>query len=82
MRVLKNIWSQVHLYLLWLLASALIWGLTFSFLTDAKLQNRARCYLTYTNGETHRILRENTITGSRKSGRCSESTGSMSFRSS
>ena len=31
----------------------------FSFLTDAPLQNRARCYLTYTNGETHRILREN-----------------------
>lgn len=32
----------------------------FSFLTDAKtLQNRIRCYLTYTNGETHRIIRDN-----------------------
>ena len=31
----------------------------FSFLTDAELKNRARCYLTYTNEETHRILREN-----------------------
>ena len=32
----------------------------FSFLTDpAALRNRARCYLTYTNEETHRIIREN-----------------------
>lgn len=32
----------------------------FSFMTDAgALQNRARCYLTYTNEETHRIIREN-----------------------
>ncbi len=31
----------------------------FSFLTDAPLCNRAQCYLTYTNEETHRILREN-----------------------
>nr|MCR4708496.1 tRNA uridine-5-carboxymethylaminomethyl(34) synthesis enzyme MnmG [Clostridiales bacterium] len=31
----------------------------FSFLTDAALTNRARCYLTWTNEDTHRILREN-----------------------
>ncbi len=32
----------------------------FSFLTDpAPLENRAVCYLTYTNAETHRIIREN-----------------------
>ena len=31
----------------------------FSFLTDGALQNRAKCYLTYTNEETHRIIREN-----------------------
>ena len=32
----------------------------FSFLTDAKgLRNRAICYLTYTNPETHRIILEN-----------------------
>ncbi|HIU15031.1 MAG TPA: tRNA uridine-5-carboxymethylaminomethyl(34) synthesis enzyme MnmG [Candidatus Ventricola intestinavium] len=31
----------------------------FSFLTDGLLQNRARCYLTYTNEQTHRIIREN-----------------------
>ena len=31
----------------------------FSFLTDGKLENRAMCYMTYTNEETHRIIREN-----------------------
>ncbi len=31
----------------------------FSFRTEHKLHNQALCYLTYTNGETHRIIREN-----------------------
>ena len=31
----------------------------FSFSTEDKPRNRAVCYLTYTNAETHRILREN-----------------------
>ena len=31
----------------------------FSFMTDCDLENRALCYLTYTNEETHRIIREN-----------------------
>ncbi len=31
----------------------------FSFRTAHKLENRAVCYLTYTNEETHRIIREN-----------------------
>ncbi len=31
----------------------------FSFRTEHKLSNRAVCYLTYTNEETHRIIREN-----------------------
>ena len=31
----------------------------FSFMTDGVLANRAQCYLTYTNVETHRIIREN-----------------------
>ena len=31
----------------------------FSFSTAAAPENRAVCYLTYTNGETHRIIREN-----------------------
>jgi tRNA uridine 5-carboxymethylaminomethyl modification enzyme len=31
----------------------------FSFLTDRTLENRRACYLTWTNEETHRIIREN-----------------------
>ncbi len=31
----------------------------FSFRTEHKLHNQALCYLTYTNEETHRIIREN-----------------------
>jgi tRNA uridine 5-carboxymethylaminomethyl modification enzyme len=31
----------------------------FSFLTDAPLTNRARCYLTYTNEATHQLIRDN-----------------------
>ena len=31
----------------------------FSFRTARKVENSAVCYLTYTNGETHRIIREN-----------------------
>ena len=31
----------------------------FSFSTERAPENRAVCYLTYTNGETHRIIREN-----------------------
>ena len=31
----------------------------FSFLTDGPLIGRAQCYLTYTNEETHRIIRDN-----------------------
>ena len=31
----------------------------FSFRTDTEICNQAVCYLTYTNAETHRIIREN-----------------------
>ncbi|MGN0796098.1 MAG: tRNA uridine-5-carboxymethylaminomethyl(34) synthesis enzyme MnmG [Christensenellales bacterium] len=31
----------------------------FSFMTDGKIDNVEPCYLTYTNEETHRIIREN-----------------------
>ncbi len=31
----------------------------FSFLTDRPLSNRMQCYLTWTNGHTHDIIREN-----------------------
>ena len=45
MKILKNIWSQLHLYLLWLLASALIWGLVFSFLTDAPPEKKVTLFI-------------------------------------
>lgn len=31
----------------------------FSFETEGELKNRAECYITYTNAETHRIIMEN-----------------------
>ena len=31
----------------------------FSFMTDRRLENTEKCYLTWTNEETHRIIREN-----------------------
>lgn len=31
----------------------------FSFMTDGRLENKSRCYLTYTNEETHQIIRDN-----------------------
>jgi len=31
----------------------------FSFLTDIRLENRALCYLTWTNEQTHRVIRDN-----------------------
>ena len=31
----------------------------FSFRTEHRVENRAVCYLTYTNAETHRIIKEN-----------------------
>ena len=34
-------------------------GLRFSFSTEVPPENRAVCWLTYTNEETHRIIREN-----------------------
>lgn len=45
MRVLKNIWSQLHLYLLWALASALIWGVVFSFVTDAPPEKKVTLFI-------------------------------------
>ncbi len=45
MKILKNIWSQLHLYLLWLLASALIWGLVFSFVTDAPPEKKVTVFI-------------------------------------
>ena len=35
MRVLRNIVSQVHVYIVWLILSAVLWGFIFNIVTDA-----------------------------------------------
>lgn len=35
MKVLKSVFSQLHLYLLWALLSVILWGFVFGLLTDA-----------------------------------------------
>ena len=34
MRILKNILSQLHIYMIWLILYALLWGWIFTFVTD------------------------------------------------
>ena len=34
MRILKNILSQLHIYMIWLILAALLWGWIFTFVTD------------------------------------------------
>ena len=34
MRIVKNIFSQLHIYMIWLILSALLWGWIFTFVTD------------------------------------------------
>ena len=34
MKVIRNIVSQLHIYIIWLILSALIWGWIFTFITD------------------------------------------------
>ena len=41
MRVLRNIFSQLHEYVLWLLLSTVLWGWIFaSFVTDTKAEKK------------------------------------------
>ena len=44
MRVLKNIFSQLHSFVLWALASALLWGWVFSFVTDTSIEKKVTVY--------------------------------------
>ena len=46
MRVLRNIFTQLHEYVLWLLLSAVLWGWIFStFLTDTKPEKKVVLYV-------------------------------------
>ena len=40
MRVLKNIVSQLHVYIVWLILSAVLWGFVFNLLTDAPAEKK------------------------------------------
>lgn len=40
MRVLKNILSQLHVYTVWLILSAVLWGFVFGLLTDAPAEKK------------------------------------------
>ncbi len=44
MRVVKNILSQLHTFVLWLLASALIWGWVFTIVTDTSPEKKVTVY--------------------------------------
>ncbi len=40
MRVLKNILGQLHVYVVWLILSAVLWGFVFNFVTDAPAEKK------------------------------------------
>lgn len=40
MRVIRNILSQLHVYVVWAILSAVLWGFVFNFLTDAPAENK------------------------------------------
>ena len=44
MRVLKNIFSQLHTFLLWLLASVIFWGWIFTLVTDVPPAEKVTVY--------------------------------------
>lgn len=44
MKILKNIVSQLHTYVLWLLTSAIFWGWIFTFVTDTSPDKKITVY--------------------------------------
>ena len=44
MRAVKNILSQLHTFVLWLLASAIFWGWIFTFVTDTSVEKKITVY--------------------------------------
>lgn len=44
MRVIKNIFSQLHSFVLWFLASALFWMWIFNFVTDVSVEKKVTVY--------------------------------------
>ena len=44
MRILKNIFSQLHTFALWLVISSLFWGWIFTFVTDTTPEKKVTVY--------------------------------------
>ena len=44
MRILKNIFSQLHTFVLWLVMSFLFWGWIFTFVTDTSPEKKVTVY--------------------------------------
>ncbi|MCH5339732.1 MAG: hypothetical protein J1E03_13190 [Acetatifactor sp.] len=44
MKILKNITSQLHTFVLWLLISAFFWGWIFTFVTDTSHERKVTVY--------------------------------------
>lgn len=44
MRILKNIFSMLHIFLLWMLLSAVFWGWIFTFVTDTSPDRKVSVY--------------------------------------
>ena len=44
MKILKNIFSQLHSFVLWLLFSAIFWGWVFTLVTDAPAAEKVTVY--------------------------------------
>lgn len=45
MKVLRAIWSKLHIYVLWLLLSAIFWGWIFTLITDVPAEKRVTVYI-------------------------------------
>lgn len=45
MRVLRAIWSKLHIYVLWLLLSAIFWGWIFTRVTEVPAAQRVTIYI-------------------------------------
>ena len=44
MKILRNIFSQLHTFVLWLLISVLLWAWVFSFLTDTSREKKVMLF--------------------------------------
>lgn len=45
MRILKNIWSQLHRFVLWALLSTIFWAWIFTLVTDTRPENKVTLYI-------------------------------------